>query len=354
AEAEAEAESTFQSEEDRLAGIMATQPIDETIDDRNIDSKSPEIAEPVSEIEKLRAKLRERTQRLKAARKQHLDHAQSTPEQPSNEKSVKAESSNEKSADEMEVANTIEQPVDPFDSMNIKHSLDSSAEVEVKNLTKPDNSDIAEKNDPEKSKEANVVLTNSESENNNLSTELSQTEMKADNSSIVKESPTSTGNTSSNNSSVLPQLGNHTFAFEGMPEFIEEEIELSTANGYRMHSSQELISELKKAPLIPMGSPDADRNESSKSNFNNEVNPSISSNKEEVLDNDNNHKNDNEWVADLLNEDDAFSESLSTTLNAQSFDKQDEVVDEASVKQHLDVVKQDINEKMFAEAEAEA
>ncbi|HAD31386.1 MAG TPA: hypothetical protein DCE77_07385, partial [Methylophaga sp.] len=129
-EAEAEAESHYQSEEERLAGIMSAQPIDAIAADENIVKEASKTNEPVNEIEKLRAKLRERTQRLKAARKQHLagDHAIAT--QPPIEKAVDSEPSREMLIEEAEESHTVssEAPGLSPDFLDKESSLEESFE----------------------------------------------------------------------------------------------------------------------------------------------------------------------------------------------------------------------------------
>ena len=274
--AEAEAESHYQSEEERLAGIMSAQPIDAIAADENIVKEASKTNEPVNEIEKLRAKLRERTQRLKAARKQHLagDHAIAT--QPPIEKAVDSEPSREMLIEEAEESHTVssEAPGLSPDFLDKESSLEESFE----------------------NKEESYHIEAAQSDNT-LKTELD----KADDTSPQpdakqQKSPSSYRSDrdaevdfvstakSTEKTLVSPASDKQPYAFHGMPEFIEEEIELSTANGYRMNSTQELISEVKKAPLVSLMGSNEHKSEPLKPKLNDEKT----------------HTNDDEWVSDLL------------------------------------------------------
>ncbi|WP_292357602.1 hypothetical protein [Methylophaga sp. UBA1490] len=75
--AEIQAEAPQDNETESLSEIMVSQPNDEdAISDNQTNNIAEKAEEPFNEIDKLRAKLRERTERLKAARQQRLDETQ--------------------------------------------------------------------------------------------------------------------------------------------------------------------------------------------------------------------------------------------------------------------------------------
>ena len=276
AEAEAEAESHYQSEEERLAGIMSAQPIDAIAADENIVKEASKTNEPVNEIEKLRAKLRERTQRLKAARKQHLagDHAIAT--QPPIEKAVDSEPSREMLIEEAEESHTVssEAPGLSPDFLDKESSLEESFENKEESYhIEAAQSDNTLKTEFDKADDT--------SPQPDAKQQKSPSSYRSDRDAEVDFVSTAK---STEKTLVSPASDKQPYAFHDMPEFIEEEIELSTANGYRMNSTQELISEVKKAPLVSLMGSNEHKSEPLKPKLNDEKT----------------HTNDDEWVSDLL------------------------------------------------------
>ena len=277
-----EAESAYQNEEERLAGIMSSQPIEELTPDETISEESSKTIEPVNEIEKLRAKLRERTQRLKAARKQRLSEEPSMAATPPIETAVdEGELSNEpfiEASNESNSNTTVEQAGFQPETLDNPSTVEESfADAGDISNDKTDSSDNTPATDHDQSNEPHPLLVADPVQNKSPEPSASGPE------SDVDTDFASTAKTTDKNA-MSPQSDKQPYAFQGMPAFIEEEIELSTANGYRMNSTQELISDVKKAPLISMSSSDEYKNEPSKSQSNDE----------------NKQTNDDEWVSELL------------------------------------------------------
>jgi hypothetical protein len=301
---------------------MASQPTPEDLADDNVNNPAQTENEPLNEIDKLRAKLRERTERLKAARQQRMAENQaelSTSEQP-----TPLDNSTE----------TIEQP-STFEQTAFSEPLADETAITTDSETAtnaPVNEDVIEPQTEEDLLRQKLAAAQME-----IATDDNAEQMEPNEDTISAETP----------QTIEELLVEETQAVESFDFLATDDTADVEETAIGNEDNDVVVEEIE---LI------SDENDVAEFTSPQELEDQPNQLTEEAISTDGEKRSSvaDEWVAELLNEEESVAEVSIDELEIEPLTEQTEIADEFLTDLSVEDALPESTEILAAEAEAEA